>query len=70
MLQLSLLLALPFASAILYPKATPDKAPAGYSQWTSPIVLPAPQTEGTGDWASAVKKARQFVSKLTLEEKM
>lgn len=31
-------------------------------------VVPSPETPGTGDWASAVAKARKFVDGLTLEE--
>jgi hypothetical protein len=48
----------------------PDPAPAGYEQWTSPIVTPAKNITGDGGWAAAVAKARQFVSQLTLEEKI
>jgi len=48
----------------------PDPAPAGYEQWISPIVVPAPPTTGTGNWASAVARAKEFVAGLTLEEKV
>lgn len=48
----------------------PDAAPAGFEQWTSPIVMPAKAVQGHGDWHDAVVKARKFVSKLTLEEKV
>ncbi|KAJ7099289.1 glycoside hydrolase superfamily [Mycena belliarum] len=48
----------------------PDAAPAGFEEWESPIVLPAPDVQATGDWASAVKKARAFVKQLTLPEKI
>ncbi|KAF7324634.1 Beta-glucosidase [Mycena kentingensis (nom. inval.)] len=48
----------------------PDAAPAGYEQWVSPIVAPAPDARGTGDWASAVARARKLVSGLTIEEKI
>ncbi|KAJ7054141.1 beta glucosidase precursor [Mycena amicta] len=48
----------------------PDAAPAGLEEWVSPIVLPAPATQGNGDWAAAVAKAKRFVSGLTLEEKV
>jgi beta-glucosidase len=62
--------ALPFTAATLYPKASPDPAPKGYSQYTSPIVLPAPNVDGSDGWSAAVSKARQFVNSLTLEEKI
>ncbi|KAK7055678.1 Fn3-like domain-containing protein [Favolaschia claudopus] len=48
----------------------PDAAPPGYEEWISPIVLPAPAVKGTGDWASAVARARIFVKGLTLPEKV
>jgi beta-glucosidase len=48
----------------------PDSAPAGFEEWVSPIVLPAPPVVGKGDWRDAVLLAQQFVSKLTLEEKI
>ncbi|KAK7055677.1 Fn3-like domain-containing protein [Favolaschia claudopus] len=48
----------------------PDAAPPGFEEWTSPIVVPAPQVKGTADWASAVQRARTFVQGLTLEEKI
>ncbi|KAF7314428.1 Fn3-like domain-containing protein [Mycena kentingensis (nom. inval.)] len=48
----------------------PDPAPKGFEQWISPIVLPAPPTQGSADWADAVAKAREYVVKLTLDEKI
>ncbi|KAK4703614.1 beta-glucosidase, partial [Phenoliferia sp. Uapishka_3] len=47
---------------------TPNPAPPGYEEYTSPFVYPSPNTTGTGDWASAVAKAREFVSDLSIEE--
>ncbi|KAF4126206.1 beta-glucosidase [Geosmithia morbida] len=35
----------------------------------SPSFLPTPNTTGAGGWEAALEKARDFVSKLTLEEK-
>lgn len=34
----------------------------------SPIVVPSPQASGSGDWASAIMKAKRLVHKMTLEE--
>lgn len=48
----------------------PDAAPPGYEQWTSEVVLPAKPVSGDGEWAGAVARARAFVGKLTLEEKI
>ncbi|KAJ7120054.1 beta-glucosidase [Mycena epipterygia] len=48
----------------------PDAAPAGFEEWVSPIVVPAPPVRGTGDWAYAVARATAFVQGLTLEEKV
>ncbi|KAF7303827.1 Beta-glucosidase [Mycena indigotica] len=48
----------------------PDAAPAGFEEWVSPIVIPAPATQGNGDWATAVARARKLVAGLTLEEKV
>ncbi|KAJ6468264.1 glycoside hydrolase superfamily [Mycena sanguinolenta] len=48
----------------------PDSAPSGFEEWISPIFLPTPPVAGTGDWASAVQRARTFVQGLTLEEKI
>ncbi|GJJ08024.1 hypothetical protein Clacol_002231 [Clathrus columnatus] len=48
----------------------PDQAPPGFEEWESPVVVPAAPTTPSGDWASAVEKARNFVSQLTLEEKV
>ncbi|KAJ7182195.1 glycoside hydrolase superfamily [Mycena crocata] len=65
---LPLLLALPALADVT--TGIPDSAPAGFEEWESPIVVPAPDVRGTGDWASAVAKARKFVSGLTLPEKI
>lgn len=52
-------------------QATPKKAnspiPKGY---TSPKVLPVKLLTGDGGWQDAVSKAKKFVGKLTLEEKV
>ncbi|KAK7005807.1 beta-glucosidase [Favolaschia claudopus] len=48
----------------------PDAAPPGFEEWESPIFLPAPDVKGSGDWASAVARARTFVKGLTLPEKI
>ncbi|KAF7309113.1 Fn3-like domain-containing protein [Mycena kentingensis (nom. inval.)] len=48
----------------------PDSAPPGLEEWVSPIVVPAPAVRGTGDWSSAVARARKFVAQLTIEEKV
>ena len=37
---------------------------------SSPPGYPSPWAEGLGDWGPAVQKAREFVSQLTLEEKV
>jgi beta-glucosidase len=63
------LLALPLVSADVI-SGIPDAAPPGYEQWISEIVLPAKNISGDGGWATATAKARAFVSKLTLEEKI
>ncbi|KAJ7881142.1 glycoside hydrolase superfamily [Mycena olivaceomarginata] len=46
------------------------RPPAGFEEWESPIVLPAPAVKGSGDWALAVAKAKKFVAGLTLAEKV
>ncbi|KAJ7710040.1 glycoside hydrolase superfamily [Mycena metata] len=48
----------------------PDPAPPGFEQWVSPVIVPSPPVIGTGDWASAVARAKNFVAGLTLEEKI
>ena len=55
--------------AIIYPSPKPDKAPSGYSQWISPIVIPSPPISAS-HWASAVQKAQKFVSLMTVAEKV
>lgn len=59
-----------FTNAIIYPSPHPDPAPAGYSEWISPIVVPAPNVNGDNGWAAAVSKAQAFVNQLTLQEKI
>lgn len=44
--------------------------PPGYEEWVSPVVLPAPPQDGSQGWSDALKRAKQFVSQLTLEEKV
>ncbi|KAH9907186.1 glycoside hydrolase family 3 protein [Xylariomycetidae sp. FL2044] len=41
-----------------------------YFYGQSPPVYPSPEANGTGDWADAYSKARDFVSQLTIEEKV
>ncbi|EFX04489.1 beta-glucosidase [Grosmannia clavigera kw1407] len=41
-----------------------------YFYGLSPPVYPTPNTSGTGSWALAYSKAKAFVAKLTLEEKV
>lgn len=48
----------------------PDPAPAGFEEYISPLVVPSPRTQGEGIWSEAVRKAKEFVSDLTLEEKV
>ncbi|KZT61640.1 glycoside hydrolase family 3 protein [Calocera cornea HHB12733] len=48
----------------------PDAAPPGFEEWISPIVVPAKPVSGDGPWASAVARARDLVSQLTLDEKI
>jgi hypothetical protein len=65
---LTLLLAFPALANVI--TGVPDPAPPGFEQWVSPVITPAPPVVGTGDWASAVARARKFVAGLTLEEKI
>jgi beta-glucosidase len=48
----------------------PDSAPPGYEEWISPVVVPAKNVTGAGDWGWAVQRARQTIAGLTLEEKV
>lgn len=71
------LILLALSSSFLYPQifgdvitGIPDSAPDGFEEWVSPIVTPAKNVAGLQDWASAVAKARAFVSQLTLQEKI
>ncbi|KZV87575.1 beta glucosidase precursor [Exidia glandulosa HHB12029] len=66
---LTLALALSVARADIQ-AGVPYPAPAGFEEWTSPIVVPSPPTTGAADWAAAVAKAKKFVSGLTLLEKV
>lgn len=58
---------------ITYPEAV-SKNPAvvagSQSHQSSPPKYPSPWGEGLGDWEEAYVKAREFVSQLTLEEKV
>ncbi|EFP74048.2 uncharacterized protein PGTG_00004 [Puccinia graminis f. sp. tritici CRL 75-36-700-3] len=45
-------------------------APPGYEEWTSPVVLPSPAQQGHSPWTESIKRAKQFVAQLTLEEKV
>jgi beta-glucosidase len=65
----ALVCALPLVVADTY-SGVPDPAPAGYEEWTSPIVTPAKNISGDGGWDDALAKARAFVGKLTLAEKI
>ncbi|KAJ7762672.1 glycoside hydrolase superfamily [Mycena metata] len=62
-------LALPAALADVV-TGEPDPAPPGFEQWVSPVIVPSPPVVGTGDWVSAVVRAKSFVAGLTLEEKI
>ncbi|EGG12872.1 family 3 glycoside hydrolase [Melampsora larici-populina 98AG31] len=44
--------------------------PPGYEEWVSPLVLPAPPQDGSQGWSNALKRAKEFVSQLTIEEKV
>ncbi|MBW0555874.1 hypothetical protein O181_095589, partial [Austropuccinia psidii MF-1] len=44
--------------------------PPGYEAWTSSVVLPSPPQGGQSDWSGAIERAKHFVSKLTIEEKV
>ncbi|KAJ7591633.1 glycoside hydrolase superfamily [Mycena floridula] len=48
----------------------PDAAPPGFEEWVSPVVVPAKRVSGDGDWSTAVSRAKAFVAKLTLAEKV
>ena len=57
----------------MYPGAqspNPVVAAGAQENQTSPPFYPSPWTEGAGDWADAYAKAKDFVSKLTLLEKV
>ncbi|KAH9474066.1 hypothetical protein Pst134EA_001117 [Puccinia striiformis f. sp. tritici] len=45
-------------------------APAGYEEWTSPVVLPTPVQQGASAWTDSIQRAKLFVAKLTIEEKV
>ncbi|KAK3654337.1 cytoskeletal protein binding [Elasticomyces elasticus] len=60
----------PFPSST-YENATDPRAQAGaVSGQTSPPKYPSPWGEGLGDWDAAYAQARDFVSQLTLTEKV
>lgn len=63
-------LALALAVSADIQAGVPYPAPPGFEQWISPIIQPAPVTTGAADWADSVTKARKFVNKLTLLEKV
>jgi hypothetical protein len=44
-----------------------DSCPTSYNP-TSPPSYPSPWQDGSGDWATAVSKARAFVGKLSILE--
>lgn len=69
----ALILSLSLSSTLVSADLTigvPDTAPAGYEEWTSPIVQPAKSIAGDGGWGPALAKAKAFVSGLTLEEQV
>lgn len=39
-----------------------------HAHWTSPVVYPSPEAYGAGNWSDAYEKARDVVSRMTLEE--
>ncbi|EFP74047.2 uncharacterized protein PGTG_00003 [Puccinia graminis f. sp. tritici CRL 75-36-700-3] len=45
-------------------------APAGYEEWTSPVVLPTPVQQGESPWTDSIERAKKFVAQLTIEEKV
>ncbi|CAI7598569.1 unnamed protein product [Penicillium manginii] len=53
----------PFSN--VQPRNTTILSPYGHS----PLILPSPNTTGNGGWEHALLKAKNFVNKLTLEEK-
>lgn len=54
-----------------YPNATDSNTDAGaQTNQTSPPHYPSPWSEGLGDWADAYQSAKEFVSQLTLLEKV
>ncbi|KAJ6459974.1 glycoside hydrolase superfamily [Mycena sanguinolenta] len=69
-LRLTLLASLTLTALGDVTTGIPDAAPVGFEAWISPVVLPTPPVTGTGDWESAIAKATEFVSGLTLEEKV
>ncbi|TFY79509.1 hypothetical protein EWM64_g4508 [Hericium alpestre] len=48
----------------------PRRAPPGFEEWISPIVVPAKPVAGDADWRDAVQRARTFVKGLSLDEKV
>ncbi|KAJ5169240.1 uncharacterized protein N7482_004834 [Penicillium canariense] len=64
--SLSLLLSLSMGTISLSQVITSDT----YFYGQSPPVYPSPEGTGSGNWESAYQKARSFVGKLTVEEKL
>lgn len=63
--------ALPPNGTTVYPNAIDPRAvPGAQSNQTSPPFYPSPWGNGPGEWADAYRKAREFVSQLTLLEKV
>lgn len=53
-----------------YPNAHSPNPAASVDASFSPPYYPSPWGSGAGDWAGAYQKAREFVSQLTLTEKI
>jgi len=60
----------PFPNSTYPDFVDPADVAGSMSGQTSPPFYPSPWGEGLGDWESAYVKARQFVSQLTLLEKV
>ncbi|KAI9679761.1 MAG: hypothetical protein M1817_004775 [Caeruleum heppii] len=66
-----LTIALPPNGTTVYTNAIDPRAvPGAQSGQTSPPFYPSPWGSGPGEWADAYRKAREFVSQLTLLEKV
>ncbi|MBW0536088.1 hypothetical protein O181_075803, partial [Austropuccinia psidii MF-1] len=44
--------------------------PSGFEAWSSPTVLLSPIQNGSSAWSSVIQRAKNFVSQLTVEEKV